>query len=102
MARSQIFTAAIVLIKNAMARMGAKWNDDLGMEAAFGELPLERDSSFVGISLGLCTHCEPVHTTSITHGGIQLAAFTVWRVDTCDTESVCQIGGTLSRTSPPA
>ncbi|KAI8468880.1 MAG: cytochrome P450 [Monoraphidium minutum] len=33
--RSQIFTAAIVLIKNAMGRLGAKWVDDLGMEAAF-------------------------------------------------------------------
>lgn len=37
LARSQIFTAAIILIKNAMDRMGAKWDDDLGMEAAFGE-----------------------------------------------------------------
>ncbi|KIZ05238.1 hypothetical protein MNEG_2718 [Monoraphidium neglectum] len=35
LARSQIFTAAIVLIKNAMARLAAKWVDDLGMETAF-------------------------------------------------------------------
>jgi hypothetical protein len=37
LARSQIFTAAVVLIKNALARLGAAWVDDLGMEAAFGE-----------------------------------------------------------------
>lgn len=36
LARSQIYMAAIVLIKNAMARLGAKWVDDLGMERAFG------------------------------------------------------------------
>ncbi|GBF94618.1 thromboxane-A synthase [Raphidocelis subcapitata] len=35
LARSQIYTAAIALIKNAMGRMGAQWVDDLGMEKAF-------------------------------------------------------------------
>ena len=36
--RTQLFTAGIVLAKNAMRRLGIAWTDDLGMEAEFGEL----------------------------------------------------------------